>query len=107
MYGGETMPAIKHPDYKEELARCNYTLGYVEKSLESTLKKKGRVDSDLDKARRHFNAENSQDYIDIIVNNLLQGNMDVKLRNLVAAKNKPYFARIDFSEKEKKEAEKL
>lgn len=101
------MPATKHPDYKEELARCNYTLGYVEKSLESTLKKKGRVDSDLDKARRHFNAENSQDYIDIIVNNLLQGNMDVKLRNLVAAKSKPYFARIDFSEKDKKAAEKL
>ncbi len=101
------MPAIKHPDYNEELARCNYTLGYVEKSLESTLKKKSRVDSDLDKARRHFNAENSQDYIDIIVNNLLQGNMDVKLRNLVAAKSKPYFARIDFSEKDKKAAEKL
>jgi DNA helicase-2/ATP-dependent DNA helicase PcrA len=107
MYGGETMPAINHPDYKEELARCNYTLGYVEKSLEGTLKKKGRVDNDLDKSRRHFNAENSQDYIDIIVNTLLQGNMDVKLRNLVAAKSKPYFARIDFSEKEKKEADKL
>lgn len=34
------MPAVDHPDYKEELDRCNYTLQYVEKSLESTLSKK-------------------------------------------------------------------
>lgn len=101
------MPATNHPDYMEELDRCNYTLGYVDRSLESTLSKKGRVDNDLDKVRRHFNAENSQDYIDIIVNTLLQGNMDVKLRNLMAAKGKPYFARIDFAEKERQEAEKL
>ena len=101
------MPAMNHPNYGEELDRCKYTLGYVNKSLETTLSKKGHIDRDLEKVRKHFNAENSQDYIDIIVNNLLQGNMEVKLRNLVAAKSKPYFARIDFSEKEKKEAEKL
>ena len=101
------MPANSHPNYREELDRCRYTLGYVDKSLETTLVKKGRVDSDLEKVRKHFNAENSQDYIDIIVNNLLQGNMDVKLKNLIAAKSKPYFARIDFSENGKNEAEKL
>ncbi len=101
------MPAKNHPDYREELDRCRYTLGYVDKSLEIFAVKKGRVDSDLEKVRKHFNAENSQDYIDIIVNNLLQGHMDLKLRNLMAAKSKPYFARIDFSEKGKKEAEKL
>lgn len=101
------MPAINHPDYKEEHERCKYTLGYVEKSLESTLNKKGKIDNDLEKVRKHFNAENSQDYIDIIVNNLLQGNMDVRLRNLMAAKSKPYFARIDFSEKTKTDTERL
>jgi DNA helicase-2/ATP-dependent DNA helicase PcrA len=101
------MPAINHPDYKEELERCNYTLGYVNKSLESTLQKKGNVDSTLERARKHFNAENSQDYIDIIVNTLLAGSMDVKLRNLMAAKSKPYFARIDFIEKGKPMPEKL
>lgn len=69
------MPAMNHPDYGEELNRCKYTLGYVEKSLETTLSKKGRIDSDLDKVRKHFNAENSQDYIDIIVNSLLQGHV--------------------------------
>ncbi len=101
------MPAINHPDYKEELERCKKTLGYVNKSLEVTLSKKSSVDNSLERARRHFNAENSQDYIDIIVNSLLQGSMDVKLRNLMAAKNKPYFARIDFVENGKPAPEKL
>lgn len=101
------MPAINHPAYAEELERCKNTLRDVDKSLEITLAKKGHVDSDLERVRKHFNAENSQDYIDILVNNLLQGNMDVKLRNLMAAKSKPYFARIDFSEKNKTDAERL
>ncbi len=101
------MAAINHPAYNEELERCNYTLGYVEKSLEGTLSKKGRIDRDLDKSKRHFNSDNSQDYINIIVSTLLQGNMDVKLRNLVAAKSRPYFARIDFVEDSKTDAEKL
>ncbi len=101
------MPAIDHPDYSQELERCNYTLGYVNKSLESTLSKKSHVDGSLERSRKHFNAESSQDYIDIIVNTLLQGSMDVKLRNLMAAKNKPYFARIDFVEKGKTVPEKL
>ena len=101
------MSAINHPDYKEELERCNNTLGYVNKSLEITLSKKSNVDNSLERARKHFNAENSQDYIDIIVNSLLQGSMDVKLRNLMAAKSKPYFARIDFVEKGKSAPEKL
>jgi len=101
------MSANSHPEYREELDRFQYTLGYVDKSLEAFAVKKGRVDRDLEKVRKHFNAENSQDYIDIIVNSLLQGHMDLKLRNLMAAKSKPYFARIDFTEKGKKEADKL
>ena len=101
------MPAVNHPDYREELERCRYTLKYVEKSLESTISRKSRIDKDLEKVRKHFNAENSQDYIDITVNTLLQGNMDIKLRNLITAKSRPYFARIDFREKARGEAEKL
>lgn len=70
------MPAKNHPAYEEELERCNYTLGYVNQSLEVTLRKKGNVDSALERARKHFNSESSQDYIDIIVNSLLSGSMD-------------------------------
>lgn len=101
------MPAINHPSYAEELEHCRYTLGYVEKSLETITARKERVDSNLDRVRRHFNAENSQDYIDIIVNSTLQGSMDIKLRNLLTARSRPYFARIDFQEESRPAAEKL
>ncbi|NTV89869.1 MAG: AAA family ATPase, partial [Clostridiales bacterium] len=100
------MPAQKHPAYAEELEHCSYTLGYVEKSLEATTHKKTKVDGNLDSARRHFNAESSQSYIDITVNTLLQGSMDLKLQNLLKARGKPYFARIDFAEPER-QPEKL
>lgn len=101
------MPAANHPAYNEELERCNYTLGYVEKSLEATIGKKNRIDQDLDRVKRHFNAENSQNYIDMIINTQMQGNLELKLRNLVTARSKPYFARIDFKEKESARTEKL
>lgn len=92
------MPAQNHPAYAEELERCNSTLEYVEKALISTTVRKERVDGDLERVRKHFNSENSQDYIDMIINSTLKGNIDVKLRNLITARSKPYFARIDFSE---------
>lgn len=101
------MPAANHPAYNEELERCNYTLGYVEKSLEATVGKKNRIDQDLDRVKRHFNAENSQNYIDMIINTQMQGNLELKLRNLITARGKPYFARIDFKERESARAEKL
>lgn len=100
------LPAQNHPAYKEELERCNYTLDYVEKTLVATAKKKERVDNDLEKVRKHFNAESSQNYIDLIVNSTLKGSIDVKLRNLITARSKPYFARIDFAESPSK-TEKL
>lgn len=102
------MPAANHPAYKEELERCNYTLKYVDKSLEATVAKKNRIDKDLDRVKRHFNSENSQNYIDMIINSQLAGSLGLRVRNLVTAQSKPYFARIDFSETEKKgEPEKL
>ena len=101
------MPAINHPSYAEELEHCQYTLRCVEKSLETSVARKERADTNLDKVRRHFNAENSQDYIDIIINSTLQGSMDIKVKNLITARSRPYFARIDFSEDSRPEAEKL
>lgn len=101
------MPAINHPSYAEELEHCQSTLGYVEESLETAVSRKERIDSNLDKVRRHFNAENSQDYIDMIINSTLQSGMDVKVRNLLTARSRPYFARIDFSEVNRSETEKL
>ncbi len=101
------MPAKNHHAYAEELERCKYTLGYIEKYFESTLIKKKRLDNEVESLKKHFNSDSSQDYIDLGINTLLQSDAGIKLRNLVTAKSRPYFARIDFTEKNKSDPEKL
>lgn len=101
------MPINMHPAFNEEQERCQYTLGYVEKTLNATIEKKEKLDGDLERISKHFNSDNSQDYIDMIVKSALKGSTDLKLRNLSTARNKPYFARIDFKEKGKSTPEKL
>lgn len=101
------MSAINHPAYREELERCNYTLEYVEKSLNTAVAKKERIDTDVERLKKHFNSESSQDYIDLLINTTLQSSLALKVRNLVTARSKPYFARIDFMEKGSGIMEKL
>ncbi len=101
------MAAEKHPSYKEELERCNYTLGYVERSLESTIKRKEKLDNDIDNVSKHFTSENSQSFIDMMINTTIRDSLALRLRNLFVARSKPYFARIDFSEKDSNKKENL
>lgn len=101
------MPAVKHAAYKQELERCNYTLGYVERILDETMSKKQKMDKSVDSTKKHYNSESSQDYIDLIINTSLQENLVLKLRNLVTAKSKPYFARIDFTDGDSFRDEKI
>ncbi len=93
------MAAVDHPSYREELQRCNYTLEYVRKSLETVTSRKERLDKEIEQLKKHFNSDNSQDYIDLTIKTLLQSSTDLKIRNLIAAMSKPYFARVDFREK--------
>lgn len=101
------MAAEKHPSYKEELERCNYTLGYVERSLESTIKRKEKLDNDIDNVSKHFTSENSQSFIDMMINTTIRDSLALRLRNLFVARSKPYFARIDFREKDSNKKENL
>lgn len=101
------MPAKNHPAYKEELKRLEYTLDYVEENLKTMTVRKSTLDKDIDQGKRHYNSESSQAYIDLMIGTMLQDRADVKLRNLIAARSKPYFARVDFKEAEKTEAEKI
>lgn len=101
------MSAENHPDYKSEIERCVYTLDYVEKTLESTLGKKQKLDAEIDKIKRHFNSESSENYSAMISNTLIQSSMSLKIKNLYTARSKPYFARVDFREEVKSDIEKL
>ncbi|MDF2592278.1 MAG: helicase [Clostridia bacterium] len=101
------MSAKNHPAYKEELKRLSYTLEYVEQNLSALTARKSDLDKDMESGKKHFSSENSQQYIDLMIGSMLQDRADVKLRNLIAARSKPYFARVDFQENEKQSSEKL
>ncbi|MHB1393431.1 MAG: RNA polymerase recycling motor HelD [Clostridia bacterium] len=101
------MAAEKHPQYKEEKLRLETTLGYVEKSITSMLEKKGKLESDIDRTKKHGSGDNSQQYIELMINSMLQERAALRLRNLMTARSRPYFARIDFHEDEKLKAENL
>ena len=101
------MSAKNHPAYKEELKRLSYTLEYVEQNLSALTARKSDLDKDMDSGKKHFSSENSQQYIDLMIGSMLQDRASVKLRNLLVARSKPYFARVDFQEQEKPNSEKF
>jgi DNA helicase II / ATP-dependent DNA helicase PcrA len=101
------MPAKDHYAYKEEQLRLKNTLGYVEKTFENMLKEKDRIDEKTTEGKRSAIGDNSQEYIEFMINNMFKESIKLKLRNLETARNKPYFSRIDFKEIGKKELEKI
>lgn len=101
------MSTAKHPSYPEEHERCRYTLDLVESTLKSTVEKKERLDREVERIKKNFNPHSSQDYLDLTVNSLLQGSAGLKIRNLITARSKPYFARVDFCENGRDIPEKL
>lgn len=101
------MTATNHPDYPDELKRLKYTLHYVDETIEMSTQEKQRIDSEVAKGKRHFDSSDSQSYIGLMVNTMLQDRMDLRLKNLKAASGRPYFARIDFKEDMKNAPERL
>jgi len=101
------MTTINHPNYSQELKRLNYTLSYLKNYHETLLSKKCKIDNAIDFDTKHFNSDNSQQYIDLIINSTLQDNLSQRLKNLEKARLKPYFARVDFTEEGTNSKEKM
>lgn len=102
------MSAKNHPAYPEELARLDYTLGFVAQNLEAASEKKQIVDKAANRAKKGYQQpDSSQEYMDLLLNAALQSSLNLRLRNLESARSKPYFARVDFKESEKTETELL
>jgi DNA helicase-2/ATP-dependent DNA helicase PcrA len=94
------MSALNHPDYKSELQKLNYTINYVSSYNNRILTEKVRIDKEVDYGLSHYNSDNAEQFNDLIINTVLQDNMKQKLKNLEKASTKPYFARVDFTEKD-------
>ncbi|SHI69668.1 RNA polymerase recycling motor HelD [Lutispora thermophila] len=100
------MAAKDHQEYELEKERLEFTLKHVYKSLESFIRRKDVIDEAVAKGKKHFNSESSQQYIDLMINTMLQDRAEVKLKNLTQAKNKPYFACVEFKEEGRHNKEK-
>jgi len=88
------LAAEKHPHYKEEKLRLETTLGYVEKSIAAMVEKKGRLEKDIDRDKKHGTGDSSQQYIELMINSMLQERAALRLRNLLTARSRPYFELI-------------
>jgi DNA helicase-2/ATP-dependent DNA helicase PcrA len=82
------MAAEKHPHYQEEKNRLDTTLGYVEKSISGMVEKKSRLESEIDKNIRHSTGDNSQQYIELMIDSMLQERAALRLRNLLTARSR-------------------
>ncbi|TDT63680.1 RNA polymerase recycling motor HelD [Fonticella tunisiensis] len=101
------MSISNHPDYSEELQRLNFTLDYLKKYHSYILKEKERIDREVDYNTKHFSSDNSQQYIDLMINTTFQSSISQRLVNIEKAHSKPYFARVDFTEDKTGKYEKI
>lgn len=101
------MPLENNPDYQNEEKRLKYTIEYLYSYYERISSKKKRLDNELDSNTKHYNSDNSQQYIDLIIGTALKGGVDKKVSDIEKIRNKPYFARVDFAEQDARGTEKL
>ncbi|HYH03405.1 MAG TPA: RNA polymerase recycling motor HelD [Bacillota bacterium] len=101
------MSAVDHPAYREEVEYLDYTLDLVEESLAEFGAKETKIAKEVSKSKHRLGGDNSQAYIDLIINSKLQEGYQLKLRNLETARSKPYFARVDFREHGKAKTDRL
>ena len=94
----ELPPRPRHPEWEPELAHMQHTLGLVQKSLVDSRATKENIDSEVRRLTETGDPDSSIDYVDLSVNLLIQGSLELRLRNLAEAARKPYFARVDFTE---------
>lgn len=102
------MSVKKHPDYKEEVKRLEYTKDYVNKVLDATEKYRETYKQNIKDAMVELDyLDSSQSYISIILNTKFMEIADRNYDNLYKVKDKPYFARVDFKKKGSDKVEKL
>jgi DNA helicase-2/ATP-dependent DNA helicase PcrA len=100
------MSATEHPAYQEESQHLTYTLELVEQTITELSVKETKMAKETAR-NRGYRSGNSQEYIDLMVNTVLQQSYQIKLHNLESARSKPYFARVDFLEAGKTKTNRL
>lgn len=96
------MTLKKHPDYKEEIERLQYTIEYIENAISSANERQQNFRSDMQEAYVELNNrdDSSSSYSRIMLDARFLDNLAKNYDGLIRARKKPYFSRIDFQFKE-------
>lgn len=92
------MSAFEHPDYKNELKRLEKTVGVLNNLNETIENEKALIDKSVEYSKAHYNADNTEQFNELVLNENRQFSLKSKLKNLKTSLDKPYFARVDFKE---------
>lgn len=101
------MSIFNHPDYKEEVNFLNFILDFLKKYHKSLQERKTRITHELSSVAGNSSDDSSDPYISMIINTQLSDTLEEKLQKIEHAKEKPYFARVDFTEDGAMNREKL
>jgi DNA helicase II / ATP-dependent DNA helicase PcrA len=93
------MTALAHPEYYKELEKLKLVLDYMRMYNERVISQKGKIDKEVEYGITHYNSDNAEQFNELIINTTLQDNLNQKMKNLGKSLSKPYFARVDFTEK--------
>lgn len=101
------MDIIDSPDYKNEMDYLKNVLEYLEKYCYEIRKQKNEIDENVTYSRTHFNADNTEQYTEFVMNKSRQEYITSRLKLSVKALLKPYFARVDFIADDEKILQRL
>lgn len=95
------MSSKKSKEFKKEEERLEYTKDYIKKTLEATEIYKSQYKENIQEAMENLDyLDSSQSYISVLINTQFMETAEKNFAQLQRVKDKPYFARIDFTPEE-------
>ncbi len=102
------MKVKKHPDYENEIQRLDETKTHISRTITAVEDYRRLYKDNIKDAMSDLDTqESSQNYINVLINTQFVQIADKNYDNLLRAKKKPYFARIDFKQKGSVDREKF
>lgn len=91
----------KSRKFQREEERLQYTKDYIKKTLEATEIFKSQYKENIQEAMENLDyLDSSQSYISVLINTQFMETAEKNFKQLQRVKDKPYFARIDFTPEE-------
>ncbi len=101
------MAKQEHPAWREESKRLDYTKKILEETLIHLAERQEQTDREVEWGRKHSAGVDSAGYDNLLISLRLQGWLAQKRRSLLAARQNPYFVRVDFWEDGRSTPEQL